>query len=132
MIFNSEKELIEAMEKERIRKRYDYYKKELLKFGDVVFPNIKKVIFNPPATIVYWDDNSRTVVKKQLGEKFDPEKGLTMAITKKAFGNKGSYFNEIKKWVETYHEEVEAIKKIVVSMDNLKYVATSFIDGSDA
>lgn len=64
---------------------------------------IKKVIFNPPATIVFWSDGTKTVVKAQNDEPFDPEKGITMAITKKFFGNKGKYFNEIKKWTEPYY-----------------------------
>lgn len=42
---------------------------------------IKNVIFNPPATIVFWKDGSKTVVKAQ-GETFDPEKGLAMAISR--------------------------------------------------
>ena len=65
-------------------------------------PKIKDVIFNPPATIVFWADNTKTVVKCQEGDDFDPEKGLTMAITKKLFGNKGNYCEEIKKWVKKY------------------------------
>ena len=63
---------------------------------------IKNVIFNPPATIVFWDDGTKTVVKAQNGEYFDPEKGLSMAIAKKHFGNKGRYFEVIKKWTEKY------------------------------
>lgn len=68
----------------------------------MLFPDINKVIFNPPATIVLWGDGTKTVVKTQNGEKFDPEKGLAMAIAKKAYGNKGSYFDKIKKWSEIY------------------------------
>lgn len=60
---------------------------------------IKRVIFNKPATIVYWDDGEKTVVKCKEGEQFDPEKGLAMAISKKALGNRGNYFNEFKKWL---------------------------------
>ena len=41
---------------------------------------IKKVIFNDPATIVFWKDGTKTVVKRQEGAEFDPEKGLAMAI----------------------------------------------------
>lgn len=59
---------------------------------------IRKVIFNNPATIVLWMDGTKTVVKAH-DEEFDPEKGLAMAIAKKAMGNKGSYFNEFKKWI---------------------------------
>ena len=40
---------------------------------------IKKVIFNDPATIVFWNDGTKTIVQAH-GETFDPEKGLAMAI----------------------------------------------------
>ena len=60
--------------------------------------HIKNVIFNDPATIVFWNDGTKTVVKAQ-NEKFDPEKGLAMAIAKKSLGNKGNYYNEFKKWL---------------------------------
>lgn len=63
---------------------------------------IKDVIFNPPATIVFWEDGTKTVVKAGEYDMFDPEKGLAMAITKKALGNKGNYYNMIRKWVEPY------------------------------
>lgn len=61
----------------------------------LLMPGIKKVIFHDPATIVYWDDDTKTVVKCD-GEKFDAEKGLAMAISKRAFGNTGN-FNEVFK-----------------------------------
>ena len=63
---------------------------------------IEKVLFNDPATIVFWKDDTKTVVKAQNNEKYDPEKGLAMAMCKKIMGNKGNYYNEIKKWVEAY------------------------------
>lgn len=43
---------------------------------------IKQVIFNGPATIVYWNDGCKTVVKYQDVDTLDPEKGLAMAIAK--------------------------------------------------
>lgn len=61
---------------------------------------IKRVIFNPPATIVYWSDGSKTVVKCSEKDVFDPEKGLAMAIAKRCGGNKGNYYKEIQNWVE--------------------------------
>lgn len=61
---------------------------------------IKNVIFAPPATIVYWSDGSRTVVKCSEKDVFDPEKGLAMAIAKRCGGNKDSYYKEIQNWVE--------------------------------
>ena len=61
---------------------------------------IKNVIFAPPATIVYWPDGTKTVVKCSEKDIFDPEKGLAMAIAKRCGGNKGSYYKEIQNWVE--------------------------------
>lgn len=60
---------------------------------------IKNVIFNKPATIVFWADGTKTVVKCEH-EEFDPEKGLAMAIVKKVMADNHSYYNEIfKKWI---------------------------------
>lgn len=61
--------------------------------------NIKKVIFNDPATIVYWEDGTKTVVKAMDGETFDKEKGLAMAISKKSLGNAGNYYDIFKEWI---------------------------------
>lgn len=60
---------------------------------------IKDVIFNNPATIVFWSDGTKTVVKAE-NEPFDPEKGLAMAIAKKFLGNKGNYFETFKKYIK--------------------------------
>lgn len=64
--------------------------------------DIEKVVYNDPATIIFWADGTKTVVKCQEGDTYDPEKGLAMAICKKALGtNKSkSNFNDIfKKWL---------------------------------
>lgn len=63
-----------------------------------LIPEIKKVIFNPPATVVFWEDGIKTVVKAHA-EDFDPEKGLAMAISKRAIGNSG-YYKEIKTFIK--------------------------------
>lgn len=59
---------------------------------------IKKVVFNDPATIVYWEDGTKTVVKCSENDTYDPEKGLAMCIAKKAMGNTGRYYDTFKKW----------------------------------
>ena len=53
--------------------------------------DIKNVIFAPPATIVYWNDGTKTVVRCQEGDEFSKELGLAMAICKKHYGNTGNY-----------------------------------------
>lgn len=61
--------------------------------------SIKNVIFNPPATVVYWSDGTKTVVKCSVNDMFDPEKGLAMCIAKRYANNSGSYYKTIKKWI---------------------------------
>lgn len=95
-------------------------------------PKIKRVIFNDPATIVLWSDNTKTIVKAE-NETFDPEKGLAMAITKKALGNEGNYYNELKKYLgdECVHKKVcKNINNAEHNMNKLKsQVRTSQIPG---
>lgn len=81
------------------RKTYPEYREQVRAPKRVMLDQIKKVIFNDPATIVYWSDGTKTVVKRE-NEKFDPEKGLAMAIAKKLLGgNQGYYYEVFKKWV---------------------------------
>lgn len=62
-------------------------------------PKIKKVIFNEPAAIIMWNDGSKTVVKCQPGDTYDPEKGFVMAYLKKLLGNDNTFNKEIAKWL---------------------------------
>ena len=73
-----------------------------------LLPKIKDVIYNDPATIVFWEDGTKTVVKCK-NEKFDPEKGLAMAFSKKMLGNKGNYYNIFKKWLPEEKSRNDAI-----------------------
>lgn len=57
-------------------------------YQDYIPLQIKKVIFNDPATIVFWSTGDKTVVKCAPEDEFDPEKGLAMAICKKMLGDK--------------------------------------------
>lgn len=71
---------------------------ELVEFDE---KQIKNVIFNDPATIVFWKDGTKTVVRcqKDKGDTYNPELGLAMCIIKKMCGNKGGYNNVFNKWL---------------------------------
>lgn len=81
---------------------------------------ITNVIFNNPATIVFWGDGTKTVVKC-TDDAFDPEKGLAMAIAKHFLGtnkSKGNYYNIFdkyvsKEWEKVYEMHKESAKAIV-------------------
>lgn len=86
-------------------------------------PEIDNVIFNDPATIIFWKDGTKTVVKSQEGETYDPEKGLAMAISKKALGNKREYYNVFKKWLKKYNPSSRTL------VLNVGDAAKGFADG---
>lgn len=58
------------------------------------------VIFNDPATIVYWNDGTKTVVKCQPGDVFSAETGLTTAMLKKYMGNDNTFNRVINEWLK--------------------------------
>jgi hypothetical protein len=88
---------------------------------------IERVIFNDPATIVFFDDGDKIVAKVTDDDEFQPEIGLAMAFMKKLFGSRTAYKNFVKQWVpeEEKEEEVDyrtAIKDMmkIHSGHNLK------------
>ena len=88
---------------------------------------VKKLIFDYPATIVYWYDGTKTVVKCREGETFDKETGLAMAICKKLIGDKyKSCFRSIIKGAIVKHTEPEKS-----NMEKLNDVLNNIIDDID-
>lgn len=63
-------------------------------------PTPINVIFNGPATIVYWNDDTKTVVKCQPGDTFSAETGLTTAMLKKYMGNDNTFNRIINYWLK--------------------------------
>lgn len=102
------------------------YSEEMMK--KITFNNpelIKNVIFNDPATIVFWNDGTKTVVKAE-NEEFDPEKGLAMAISKKFLGNKGNYYETFKKWLPEKESELKSVWPTTVQSVSLNDVISDF------
>lgn len=107
------------------RQKVDYSKMYGAMFWEM--PKIKNVIFNDPATIVFWADGTKTVVKCQEDDIFDPEKGLAMAISKKALGNKGNYCNELRKWLPK-EEEATLEYALNASSTSINDMGKSIVD----
>lgn len=49
--------------------------------------NPARIIYNDPATVVFWKDGTKTVVKRMPKEKFNPYTAFCAALAKKIFGN---------------------------------------------
>ena len=71
-----------------------------INIGNIVDFRIKKVIFNKPATIVYWEDGTKTVVKCGENDTYSKETGLALCFMKKALNNKGNYNNLFRKYIK--------------------------------
>lgn len=50
-------------------------------------PNVKRIVYHDPATIVFWQDGTKTVVKCMDGEPFEKYAGFCAALAKKVFGS---------------------------------------------
>lgn len=92
---------------------------EIVKYKDKPLPKVKKVIFNPPATIIIWNDNTKSVVQCQNGEPFDAEKGFALAYLKKLLGNDNTFNKEINKWV---NDDLANIKKLYIKAPKTKEI----------
>ena len=88
-----------------------------------IFSEIKDIIINDPATIILWKDGTKTVVKCQPVDTFDPEKGIAMAILKKLYGNSGFYKDIFEPAIEKYElkKSLEKSKKHVATKKEKKY-----------
>lgn len=73
-------------------------------------PLIGKIIFNNPATIVFWNDGTKTVVKCMEGHEFNAYYGVACAIMKKYFGNN----SKAKAFIDQFRDE-DILKTIKVS-----------------
>ena len=62
-----------------------------------LIPEVDRVIFSPPATIVFWKDGSKTVVKTSPDEEYVEEWGFAACVMKKLFGTRSKYMKMVKK-----------------------------------
>ncbi len=73
-------------------------------YSDEKYMTVKRVIINKPATIILWEDGSKTVVKCASDEPFDAEKGIAMAYIKHVmFKDKTTKCN---KWFDKQLEQL--------------------------
>ena len=63
-------------------------------------PHPDRVIINGPATIIYWNDGTKTVVKCQPGDTFNAETGLMAAMLKRYMGNDNTYNKVLNYWLD--------------------------------
>lgn len=86
-----------------------------------VMPQIKEVKFNGPATIVFFDDNTKVVIKCTDTDIFDPEKAVMICVLRKALGMSSSQFKKwIGNWTKAYEEPKETWNSIEEMLQAIK------------
>lgn len=79
---------------------------------------VKNLISDGPATIVYWADGEKTVVKCMDADTFDPMAGFCAALAKKVYGSTGTVKQIIK--ASRYEES----KALPFQSESVKDIAT--------
>ena len=79
-------------------------------FADTVFRVVKneflpplRIIHHGPATVVFWKDGTKTVVKLMEGDVYDEYNAFCAAFVKKVYGST----NAVKKVIEAATEAVQ-------------------------
>ena len=67
---------------------------------------IKKIMYKPPATIVFWNDGTKTVAVCEKGDVYNRELGFALCVLKKKYGNK-----KVHDMLDKYVHSVSAYSK---------------------
>ena len=58
-----------------------------LSFEFNAYPEVNRVVYHDPATIVFWKDGTKTVVKCIDGQPYEKYAGFCAALAKKIYGS---------------------------------------------
>lgn len=70
---------------------------------------IKQVIFNPPATICFWNDGTKTVTKCSKTDIYSKEAGLSICVLKKLMGSSA---NELLRTYTSFEKNVVTLSDV--------------------
>lgn len=87
-----------------------------------MIPEIKEIRYSGPATIIFWEDGTKTVVKQAIDEScYDEEKAFAMAVCKKLFGNSfRKHLNQADEAYKRNHvtDAPKSVEELLYSLEN--------------
>lgn len=83
-------------------------------WGTITPVKPERVLIQGTATIIWWSDGTKTIVKCQKGDKMDPEKGTAMCVMKKFMGTNETHSNYLD-FAKPAIEEYEAKQKAMTA-----------------
>lgn len=105
----SECEIIDGVLMTKLPKYRIKYECEFI--GEEKMKKFEKVIFNEPATIVMWEDKTKTVVKAMDEDTFDPERGFLQAYFEKTSGMSRTQCNKMLADLRKQYEDMNIVVK---------------------
>lgn len=90
------------------------------------YPRPVKIIYNPPATIVFWTDGTKTVVKCSAEDEYNEYYGFLCALGKKMFGTNSHLKKLIDEKAERHYPEDEFSKQIEQLEKAMNKIAKEF------
>lgn len=89
---------------------------------------IDHVVFNGPATIIFWQDGTKTVLKCHEGDEFSAVTGFALCMLKGMLGNQ-AYHDLCEHWLDDVYAVDEERKKIIEdAKPNTAFVHKSRLD----
>lgn len=77
---------------------------------------VEKVIYSPPATIVFWGDGTKTVVKCHYGDTYSKELGFLYCCAKHMCGNDTIKFHKLMNewcWNEIEYDDKDEFERLL-------------------
>jgi len=64
-------------------------------------PEVDYILYNPPATVVFWKDGTKTVSKVGKMDNFEEDFGFLACLAKKVYGHRSSYMSHVERGIKT-------------------------------
>ena len=88
--------------------------------NEVVVAQPRKIVFQGKTTIVFWSDNTKTMVRCGDLDVYDREAAVAFAVAHKLFGSKSKFKKFVSDGFEAMSVEEENIRQAVKATKRLK------------
>lgn len=85
---------------------------DFLGVDDYSLPTAAKIIFSGGATIILWDDGTKTVAKCRGGDEFDPLFGIMACTVRKLTGNRGHGVNDNERLISELAGRIKSLDDV--------------------
>lgn len=94
-----------SCERESLKRTIDHPRdiQSTINLRTISEPVIKEILSNGPATIIFWNDGTKTIVKREIDDEDDLYDAVANALAKKAFGSTSKFHKIVNERYHTNH-----------------------------